>query len=101
MIGRKGHQSTDVHFLLENQYKPRVPRSKRTGLLKFMLSASHPLRITLTLFTSYSPSPRQGKKITFGYFRGKLKHPHGSRYKSNAPLPLAPKIAKTYNAINP
>jgi hypothetical protein len=38
-------------FFLENQYKPRLYGLKRTGLLKFLLSASHPLRITLTLFT--------------------------------------------------
>ena len=36
---------------------------KRTGLLKFLLSASHPLRITLTLFT-FIHSSLAAKKIT-------------------------------------
>ena len=36
---------------------------KRTGLLKFLLSASHPLRITLTLFT-FIRSSLAAKKIT-------------------------------------
>jgi len=37
---------------------------KRAGLLKFLLSASHPLRITLTLFTSIHTSLEAEQKIT-------------------------------------
>jgi hypothetical protein len=57
-----------------------------------MLSASHPLRITLTLFTSFSHPSLAAKKITFTKKLLFRNFRAVRAYKSNAPLPLARQI---------